>query len=369
MVLSLVVARARALGLGSLLALSFVAAGCGSNNAGEGVGACDSTPTVSDADFCSAMTCGGSTSRGTCPVCACDVWMKPPSDVLERTTNTKEFAGQGAPELTCFQKGSYPQAGTSKTVTMTGAVKIFANGCSSDGVTIEVWTVNPDGSPGQIVGTPVTTPTADGSQMNNDVSTCPNGRTEYKFTYAGVPTYQDLLIKTYAKDGISWSTMYDYNQYVSEDDPDFDAGTQTYRHDVRAVASSDYQAIPQAALGRTITSGHGAVAGEIHDCGNVRLTNAAVDVSVNRGALAYFTDNEDNPLPDLTRTQIGSTSSLGLYAALDVVPGPFTVAATGLVDDGAGGKKLVSLGYYHAQVFADAITAVTLRGLRPYQVP
>jgi hypothetical protein len=40
------------------------------------------------------------------------------------------------------------------------------------------------------------------------------------------------------------------------------------------------------------------------------------------------------------------------------------IAATGLV-----GGKVVTLGFFTAQVFPDAVTAVTFRGMRPFQLP
>jgi hypothetical protein len=56
------------------------------------------------------------------------------------------------------------------------------------------------------------------------------------------------------------------------------------------------------------------------------------------------------------------TSRLSLYAALDLPPGPVDVAAVGRVDG-----DVVSLGWYRVRVFANSVTAVTLRGLRPHQ--
>jgi len=55
---------------------------------------------------------------------------------------------------------------------------------------------------------------------------------------------------------------------------------------------------------------------------------------------------------------------LGLYSALDVAPGPVTVAATGLVNG-----QPVSLGQHRVFVYPDAVTSVTFKGLRPYQLP
>ena len=84
-------------------------------------------------------------------------------------------------------------------------------------------------------------------------------------------------------------------------------------------------------------------------------------MNVPRLITTYFTDNEDNPLPDLSAQ---STSTLGLYAAMDMEPGPVTIAAAGLHEG-----QLMGVGYFRARVFADAVTSVTFRGLQPFQVP
>lgn len=86
-------------------------------------------------------------------------------------------------------------------------------------------------------------------------------------------------------------------------------------------------------------------------------------MSTSREALVYFNADEDNPLPDLNQSDIG-TGRTALYAALDVKPGFARVAATGLMNG-----KLVSLGYYDVRVFANSVTSVSLHGLRPYQEP
>lgn len=373
------------LGLGSLamLGASVLAAGCGDSSSSAGnddneISCDDLTRPVNDAychDSCEiTQACSLAQTR---PIDACCVLLKAPpksvdSPFLARTSDTKDYAGDGPPNLSCFEPANYPEAGQSKTVTMEGLVKIFSKGCESKNVTIEVWTVkrtggDDDGMPDQLVGSPVIITEDDEFEVEEN-DNCPDGRVVYKYSYPNVPTYTELLVKTYAANGGAWATFYDYNQYISEDDPDFDATTETYHRNVRVVASDDYQTIPQAAIGRTITAGNGALAGEIHDCDNVRLQNAVVDVNASRTSMVFFTPDEDAPLPDTARTQIGSTGRLGLYAALDVAPGPVRVSAIGLRDNGTPDGELVSLGYFNARVFPDAVTSVTLRGLRPFQV-
>ena len=179
-------------------------------------------------------------------------------------------------------------------------------------------------------------------------------RYECTYEYADVPSETELLVITA---GDIWAPIYDYGLFISN----ADVKNGAYLKDVRALASDDYQLIPQVALGKTVTAGHGVLAGEVHDCGDVRLVDAVVDIDQPKFSLSYFTDNEDNPLPDI---DAHSTSALGLYSALDVAPGPVTVAAAGVF-----GGKVVSLGYFKGRIFPDAVTSFTFRGLRPFQLP
>ena len=88
--------------------------------------------------------------------------------------------------------------------------------------------------------------------------------------------------------------------------------------------------------------------------------DAVVDLDQSR-VLTYFTDDETTPLPDI---DANATSTLGLYAALDVAPGPVNIAAAGVLDG-----QVVGVGFFKARVFADSVTSVTFRGLRPFQLP
>ncbi len=355
---------------------------------------------ASEASCASTQSCNLSAQRGwdtccvmvheptpqagyTCPPPASDPTK---TSCLARTNDTIEYAGSGATDLSCFDEAHWPKLNASKTVTMKGVAKIFANGCESTGVTIEVWTVKrggaDDGKLGTLVGSPVTTAidnTDPTTYLEETADACADPRKVFKFEYPGVPTDVELLIKTYDKSTPpSWATMYDYNQFVSTGDPEYDEAGGVWNHNVRAVASSDYQLIPNVAGNGPIKAGNAVIAGEIHDCGNVRVSNATVDVNIARNTLAYFTENESKPLPDNARSGIGSTSKLGLYAALDVPAKteaegglPFTMAAAGLYPDPANPAKsqLVSLGFFQARTFSNCVTAVTLRGLRAFQVP
>ncbi len=341
--------------------------GCSSsgNNGTTSGGSCpDNLVDAKGSEFCAddavAVDCTRVSPAITNQVCGVPL-ITPPAP-LARSSNVKEYAGTGAPQLGCFDKAdpSYPkQPGASKKITVEGTAVIFSHGCQSNDLTIEISTVNrsggaDDGMPGDLVGPAVTT---EGDCKATGVATDDDAcgkRYECKFSYPGVPTETELIAKT---SGGLWAPLYEYNIYVPNDELVGDKWT----HDVRALALDDYGVISQAAIGRTISPGHGVVAGEVHDCGNVRLQNAIVDVDLDKVKTTYFTDNEDHPLPDLSAD---ASSTLGLYASFDMAPGPVSVAAVGLVDG-----QVVTAGYFKARVFADSVTAVTHRGLRPFQLP
>jgi hypothetical protein len=180
-------------------------------------------------------------------------------------------------------------------------------------------------------------------------------RYECAYSYPGVPTETELVIET---SGDLWAPLYEYNVYIRNEEV---VTGDKWAHDVRALASDDYGVIAQAAIGKPIKPGHGAVAGEVHDCGNVRLQHATVDIDADKVGSLYFNDNEEHPLPDQANS---STSTLGLYASFDIAEGPVAVASLGLVDG-----EVVTTGFFKARVFPNAVTSVTFRGLRAFQLP
>lgn len=293
---------------------------------------------------------------------------------LQRTRDTNDYSDPtGAPpNLSCFS--SPGEVGTSKPVVMEGIVEAFSNGCDLSNVRVEVYTVDTDPSSATyrdkvaLVGTPVLTD--DFETVAEEEEDCPDDTVQNRrYRYEGVPTYTELMVVTStAEAGGSkpqWKPLYTYNLYISEEDPDFDATTEVYTRDQRALADSDFQLIPTVAMGSTISRGNGAVGGEVHDCDNIRLQNAMVDINVTRSIVAYFNDDELKPLPDTGRTQLG-TGRTSIWSALNVPPGLARVAATGLIEvDGA--EQLVTLGHYDIRIFPDAVTSVTFRGRRPFQ--
>ncbi len=360
--------RARNIGFlfpGLLLLGACDGGGGGTGGGGGGSGdPCKDIEPIANEEFCSAQA-----SEPDCDLVtkehkyeACGVPLKLPLDPLLRSANVDEYSGTGDPDLSCFEAGGYPEKpGTPQIVTMKGIAEIFSHGCQSKNLTIEVYTVkrtggDDDGDLGDLIGTAVTTPddcTVAGEQ--SDEEGCDPARYECTYEYPGVPTETELIVKT---SGAQWTPLYDYNIFIRNDA----APAGVWSHDVRALASDDYGLISQTAIGAPITAGHGAIAGEIHDCGDVRLINAVVDINVPRKVLTYFGDDEAHPLPDLSGR---ATSSLALYSAIDVNPGQASLAAGGLRADG----KVHGLGFLRVRVFPDSVTSVTFRGMNPILVP
>jgi hypothetical protein len=332
---------------------------------------CPGTCAIANQDFCAGVQvdrdCGAAVA-GSVDVCGVPV-SAPISGgkvfELSRSANVMEFAGTGAPDLSCFDASGFPappDMSSGNTATLQGVVKIFSHGCSSDKVKVEIFTVKrtggaDDGEPDALVGQAVTT--ADDCYMNGvpeeneDCLSFSGERWECTYEYLDVPTETELMVVT---SGPGWTNLYEYNLYV----PDAEVSGGTFEKDVRALAADDYTTIPQTVKGEQMRPGYGAIGGEVHDCGDVRLIGAVVDVDKTR-KITYFGDDEVTPLP---KSDAVHTSSLGLYALLDVPPGPVNVVAAGAIDG-----KLVGVGFFKARVFPDAVTSVTFRGLRPFQLP
>jgi hypothetical protein len=396
------------------IVLSAAIGGCSEDKGGEagtggstadGGGRCPGTTTPENDQFCdTAMPVGTCAEPPACqgsgrPIDSCCVQIGRPgksssNKYLKRTSTTKEYSDPagGPPNLGCFEPSGYPpkpSGGAPLLVKLTGVIKPFANGgCDesgltgtagdkSDAVRMEVYRVNRTGNPatdgalGDLVGAALVVDSTLPIELEPVDNCSGDDRPNRKYEYPGVPMDTELLIKTYSSDS-KWRPLYTYNIYIAAGDSALDEAAGTYEYDVRALASDDFNTIPTAAIGKTITAGNSVIGGEVHDCDNVRLQFARVDITAQRAELVYFDDNEDNPLPDSSRVEIG-TGTTALYTALDIkVEGASSfvrVAGTGLVPDGASGDRLVSLGYYDVRIFPNAVTSVTLRGLRPFQVP
>jgi len=292
-------------------------------------------------------------------------------------------AEDGAPALSCFMPGMYREAPASESITFYGVVDVFGNGGDADQITVEIYEEGADGALGDLLGSATATTehpcTEQEDEIDNDMVV---GTRQLGF-YAieNIPTETPLIVKTSGNRDF-WRDIYTYNIVAATDeleegdfatesdecnteangDSRFD-GVGRYDYRARILSSSDWTSIPlTAGLVEGVRPTSGAVAGEVHDCDDVRLEFAQVATNPPPEVLAYFNDNPDNPLPATSRSE--GTSLLGLYAALDIPEGPVEVTAIGKYGD-----DLVSLGWYRARIFAGSVTSVTLRGIRAHQVP
>jgi hypothetical protein len=266
--------------------------------------------------------------------------------------------------------------GTAQTIKLKGFVKLFSSGNDSEGVKIEIFKEGANGALGDLVGSAVVTTTND--QVNPPqmpkpewLKKCPSGGCNFRaYEYAGVPTETPLIIRT--KDAsataLKWSELYDYNIMIPNSAVGKDAGCNGARvgpgeacYDLTAAAATDINTVASAAGGFTISPDKGVLAGEVHDCGDVRLSGATVDTDLPHQAdTFYFGDNESDPLPDTSRR---GTSTLGLFGALNIPTGvPVRVSAVGRYNG-----QLVLLGTQTVQFFPGAVTAFSFRGRRPWQ--
>ncbi len=275
--------------------------------------------------------------------------------------------------LGCFTTGRRPP-GTPRSVTLYGVADVFGNGPDATGMTVEVYREGADGALGELVGMATASGTDACAETEEKIDNgMPTGVTRQLGAYAveGVPTETPLIVLTRGDAGL-WKPLYTYNFQVLNEEVDESAppsgacsGTPTgprFQYRARVLSVNDYRTIPlTAGIAGGVPAGHGALAGEVHDCQDVRVSFAQVGVSPRPQSIVYFTDDADNPLPDISRVE--GTAGLGLYAGLDLLPGPVDVSALGRIDG-----QLVSLGWYRARIFADSVTSVTLRGERPQQV-
>ncbi len=309
-------------------------------------------------------------AAGKVDVCGICVATPPTTDVV-RTTDTKEYSGTGAPDVACLKGvGIKPLAPAGKTVTLRGYVKIFANGPDSKNVKVEIFKEQLDAAGGPTgkladkVGESTSVDSVSGLGTKKETiykAGTANDRTLYPYEIKGIPTETPFIVRTSSKTSVDvdgWFPLYDYNQVVRDGAAAAD-GSVTF--DVRALGNDDYASILKAAYNRPPEAGKSAIAGEVHDCGDVRLGNATVGIGPTSGlGLFYLSDVEDDPLPESNRK---STSRLGLYAVGALDPGVYTVAASGKV-----GGEVLGLGSYPVQTFPDSVTVFTFRGLRAWQV-
>src|SRR5258706_5935378 len=346
----------------------------------------------------------------------------PPATTAARTqcgdvTDFCDTSGRVAPNLDCLTTPKVPPAGPA-TVTLTGFVHAFSSGPDSKGVSIAVYdaaALRTAGSPA--AATPIaqvaasaldpatqracdvdgmkgcTIPSATGCTLpigadglnghpDNNKYCRDNGggatecrdrlRWEARYSLAAIPTNKQLVIRTTGPNGTpdqTWATIFSWTVFLSTGDPACTSANQTdcidtagakYQLNVNALSQADYVLIPQTAgLSGGLPPGQGAVAGEVHDCDNIRVSGLVVGVQPTPSRFTYFNGNPVKTLPDPSRV---ATDQLGLYAALSVPPGNASVVAAGLT---SAGGALTPFGTFTALVFADSVAVVNINGGKP----
>lgn len=199
-------------------------------------------------------------------------------------------------------------------------------------------------------------------------------RWESRYSIPGVPTNTQLAIRVSGPNATAdatWSTTVAFNVVLSTNDractslsdtdclDTSDPANPKYQLNVSALSRSDYVNIPTiSGLSSGISSGQGAVAGEVHDCDNIRVGNVEVTTTPTAERYTYFNGNPISTLPDVSRAAIG-TDRLGLFAALNQKPGKATIEAAGAL---TAGGALQSFGTFQAYVYANAVTIVNVNG-------
>jgi hypothetical protein len=379
-------------------ALLLVGCGGGSNNGDGGMTGC-------------------TTIDGVClfpPAAVAD--RTPCGDVTEFCDKT----AQPALNLACLATPAMPKPGPA-TVTATGFVHVFSSGPDSKGISVAFYDAAPllagmdiaaatpiaqlssvmldpttqracDSDPKNGCALPSTTGCAlpicnDGlmGRTDSDKYCRDNGagstscndrlRWEARYTIPNIPTNKQLVVRTSGPNGQpdqTWASLVTWNVYLatgdhactSNQDNDCidvsDAANPKYQLNVNALSKSDYVNIPTTAgLSGGIAAGEGAVAGEIHDCDNIRVENAVVGETPQAERSSYFNGNPIMTLPDSSRL---ATDRLGLYTALNLKPGKVHVVAAGLLQTGAA---LTSFGTFDGFVYADTVSVINVNGGKP----
>lgn len=360
------------LSLALVLGATLIASqGCSSSTAvvpqGDGGTATGCNTDVTKDEHCASCAPPSNASPTTCKaprtVNACCTFVAPPTIDLARGTGLNRYSSTDPTlKLGCLDDPGAFEA--PQTVTLKGFVRLFSSGNDSSGVRIEIYKEGPNGALGEKVGSTVETKDTDAvlEPKPTWLKKCPEGGCSFRaYTYTGVPTETPLIIKTSDVNagGSRWKELYDYN--ILFRNKQIQEGV--IAHDPNAVAATDVNTVAAAAGGFIPKPDKGVLAGEVHDCEDVRLSGATVDTDVPHEAdLFYFGENEADPLPDQQQTRKG-TSRLSLFGALNFPTGvPIRVTAVG-----KNNGQTILVGTHIIQTFPGAVTALSLRGRRPNQ--
>jgi hypothetical protein len=371
---------------------------------------CNGTPQGSGA-MCSSLVDGGACFFA--PTLAAQ--RTPCGDVTEYC----DKGGVATPNLDCLGKTGPAPGDAPAMVTLTGFVHVFSSGPDSNGVKIQLFdasTITATDPASQTALATLTSaldpatqracdadaskgcsiPLANGCALpvcndglggrTDDHKYCrDNGsggecsdrlRWESRYSIPGVPTNKQLVIRVTGPTGKSdatWATTVAFNVFLSTNDractslsdtdclDKSDAANPKYQLNVSALSAADYVNIPViSGLAGGINTGEGAIAGEVHDCDNLRVANVEVASTPGADRFTYFNGNPIMTLPDSSRAAVG-TDRLGLFAGLNVKPGPVHIEAAGVQ---TLGDPIRSFGSFDAFVYPNAVSIVNVNGGR-----
>jgi hypothetical protein len=247
---------------------------------------------------------------------------------------------------------------TPETVTIEGFIDTFGLEKSTTAVTVQV--LRPDGT---VVGTA----TADAAHRCGRTKTL-GTKTQVLagYTIPNVPTNALLVIRT---SGAGFRNTYIHGKYFSSgncqapqafaDDACHEecftrSGSVTFRYDTNIISDATWNLIPlTAGYSRGIAPGNAAFAGQIHDCNDNRIRNAAVafSQSANAKLVTYFNGNCEDPTANNALTHSNRDS---LYAVLDAARGKIKVSAEAM-----SGGAVVNLGAYDVELYPDSVSLLT----------
>ena len=372
-----------------------------------------------------ACSGGGNSPTDGGPQCTTidGVCLNAPLAVATRTQcgDVTDFCDKSGmpPQLSCLTTPKVPGAGPAM-VTLTGFIDVFSNGPNANGISVAVYdavpllggqdisTATPIAQLASVVLDPATQRACDAdgkfgcslpSHTGCTLPVCNDGldgradstkycrdnggnfvcsdrlRWEARYTLpVMVPTNKPLVVRVTGANGLpdqNWANLVVWNVFLStsdhacvglEDNDCIDVAKTTYQLNVNALSKTDYVNIPvTSGLSGGIAVGRGAVAGEVHDCDNVRLENVVVGMNPIAERSSYFNGNPIKTLPDSSRV---ATDRLGLFTGLNLPPGKVTVVAAGLTSVGG---PLVPFGTYAGYIYPDTVSVINLNEGHPKQ--
>lgn len=368
----------------------FLCSGC------DGGGGDDGNDTVEVLhETCGSDLCASPPTCGPGEVLTCCTCVKVPSQTAVVTTCDliSEYCAPSATpvDVSCYMEDGWPTGQTPRDVTAHGPVDVYATGPGSDDILVEIYNVDEEGNIGTLVGSYTSDTTCADQEAAglfptqhesvDEAADCPGPCVEKispdnhdcrnlgYYVVENVPTNTPLIVKTSQASGTGlWKDMLSFNIWFFDGEIETHGGTDYVFYKARVVSEDDWRNIPVAA-GDTngVAPGYGAIAGEIHDCADNRLSFAMAATFPEANTLTYFNGVEEKLYPNLSRSAYG-TNHDGLYAAIemDAESSGSAVWVSALADVEAVG--VVSLGWQKAFVYPDTLTSVTLRGTRPDQV-